>query len=259
MTPKGSSCPSCGADASGRFCSSCGAALAPGMCASCGRSLPASARFCANCGASAGASRTGGGRVSKAWGAAAGAVIALAVALVLLARQDGQARATTADASASAPLGGAATGSPPDISQMSPRERFDRLYERSMRASESGDTATVERFAPMALLAYQQLDSIDSDARYHAALLRLHTGDISGAAALGDSILALTPGHLFGYVVEATVGRWRHDEPATNAAYAGFLSHYDAEVRAARPEYTAHKMIIDDMHQRAIAAAAGKK
>jgi hypothetical protein len=136
-------------------------------------------------------------------------------------------------------------------------ERFDRLYERSMRASESGDTATVERFAPMALLAYAQLDSIDADARYHAALLRLHTGDISGAAALGDSILAITPGHLFGYVVQATVGRWRHDEPATKAAYAGFLSHYDAEVRVARPEYAAHKMIMDDMHQRAQAAAKG--
>ena len=143
---------------------------------------------------------------------------------------------------------------------MSPRERFDRLYERSMRASESGDTATVARFAPMALLAYQQLDSIDADARYHAALLRLHTGDIPGAEALGDSILALNPGHLFGYIVKATVGRWRHDTPAEKAAYADFLSHYDAETRAGRPEYTAHKTIMDDMRQRALAAAAaGRK
>ena len=249
MSRQGSPCPACGADASGRFCSACGAALAPGSCASCGAPVAASARFCPGCGARAGAPR---GRAKAAWATAGAAVIALALALVLIGRRDGSARAAVAVA---APVESGASGAPPDISQMTPRERFDRLYERSMRASESGDTVTVERFAPMALLAYAQLDSIDADARYHAALLRLHTGDISGAAALGDSILAITPGHLFGYVVRATVARWRHDEPATKAAYAAFLSHYDAELRLARPEYAAHKMIMDDMHQRAQAAA----
>jgi hypothetical protein len=182
-------------------------------------------------------------------------VLALALVLGFVVR--GESGGPSAVAAAP---GAADSGTPPDISQMSPRERFDRLYERSMRASESGDTATVARFAPMALLAYQQLDSIDADARYHAALLRLHTGDIPGAEALGDSILALNPGHLFGYIVKATVGRWRHDAPAEKAAYADFLSHNDAEVRAARPEYTAHKTIMDDMRQRALAAAAaGRK
>jgi hypothetical protein len=177
-------------------------------------------------------------------------VVALALVLGLVVR--GESHGTAAVSTAPA---GAETGTPPDISQMSPRERFDRLYERSMRASESGDTATVARFAPMALLAYQQLDSIDADARYHAALLRLHTGDIPGAEALGDSILALNPGHLFGYIVRATVGRWKHDAPAEKAAYADFLSHYDAEIKAARPEYAAHKTIMDDVRQRALAAA----
>lgn len=247
MTRSGS-CPSCGAQASGKFCSSCGASLAPGSCAACGAPLAAQARFCPACGASAAPGRR---TPSMAWGVALGAVAALGIGIALIARKEGPARAPSlATASADVP----AAGTPPDISNMSPRERFDRLYERSMRASESGDTATVARFAPMALLAYQQLDSIDADARYHAALLRLHTGDISGAAALGDSILALSPGHLFGYVVEATVGRWRHDEPATKAAYTAFLSHYDAEMKASRPEYTAHKMIMDDMRQRALAA-----
>ena len=252
--PSGShKCPACGAEASGRFCSSCGAALAPGTCASCGGLLAAQARFCPTCGAAAGAA--GRGRPRAAWAAAGAAVVALALVLGLVVR--GESRGATAVTAAPA---ASDAGTPPDISQMTPRERFDRLYERSMRASESGDTATVARFAPMALLAYQQLDTIDADARYHAALLRLHTGDIPGAEALGDSILALNPGHLFGYIVKATVGRWRHDEPAEKAAYADFLSHYDAELRAARPEYTAHKTIMDDMRQRALAAApAGRK
>ena len=205
--PSGShKCPACGAEASGRFCSSCGAALAPGTCASCGGLLAAQARFCPTCGAAAGAA--GRGRPA-AWAAAGAAVVALALVLGLVVR--GESRGATAVTAAPA---ASDAGTPPDISQMTPRERFDRLYERSMRASESGDTATVARFAPMALLAYQQLDTIDADARYHAALLRLHTGDIPGAEALGDSILALNPGHLFGYIVKATVGRWRHDAPA---------------------------------------------
>jgi len=253
MSRSSHTCPACGAEASGRFCSSCGAALAPGTCASCGGLLAAQARFCPTCGASAGAA--GRGRPRAAFAAAGAAVVALALVIGLVAR--GESHGTAAVSTA--PVG-AETGTPPDISQMSPRERFDRLYERSMRASESGDTATVARFAPMALLAYQQLDSIDADARYHAALLRLHTGDIPGAQALGDSILALNPGHLFGYIVRATIGRWKHDAPAEKAAYADFLSHYDAEVKAARPEYTAHKTIMDDMRQRALAAApAGRK
>ena len=251
--PRGShTCPACGAEASGRFCSSCGASLAPGTCASCGGVIAAQARFCPTCGASAASGR---GRPRVAWVGAGAAVLALALVLGFVVRGE-----TRGPASIAAPQGEPATGTPPDISQMSPRERFDRLYERSMRASESGDTATVARFAPMALLAYQQLDSIDADARYHAALLRLHTGDIAGAAALGDSILALNPGHLFGYIVKATVGRWNHNDAAEKSAYADFLSHYDAELKVARPEYAAHKTIMDDMRQRALAAgAAGRK
>ncbi len=246
MTGAVMTCTACKATGSGRYCSSCGQPYAAQDCANCRSALAPQAKFCPACGAvAAGAART----ANRAWLVAGGGVLALLVGMALLAR--GEVRAP-APPPAAAEAGGA---TPPDISQMSPRERFDRLYDRSMRASESGDTATVARFAPMALLAYQQLDSIDADARYHAALLRLHTGDIAGASALGDSILAMAPGHLLGYVIAATVARWRHDQPATDAAYAGFRSHYDAEMRSPRPEYAAHKMIMDDMHQRAIAPA----
>ncbi len=145
----------------------------------------------------------------------------------------------------------AGDGAPPDISNMSPRERFDRLYNRVMRAAQSGDEATVSRFTPMALMAYAQLDSLDPDARFHAALLEAHTGDVAGAAAQADTILAQHPGHLFGYVVRGSVARWRKDEKALTRAYAGFLEHYDAELKADRPEYADHKTSIDEFHQAA--------
>lgn len=128
---------------------------------------------------------------------------------------------------------------------MSPRERFDRLYNRVMQASEGGDTATVGRFTPMALAAYGMLDSIDADARYHAAMLRLHTGDAPGAAALADTILAVVPTHLLGYVIRGTVARWDKDEAALTLARRMFLANYDEETAANRPEYRDHKTMLD--------------
>jgi hypothetical protein len=103
----------------------------------------------------------------------------------------------------------------------------------------------------MALMAYAQLDTLDADARYHAALLRVHTGDVAAAGALADTILADTPGHLFGYIVRGTVARFRKDDPALRRAYADFLQHYEAESKAGRPEYEEHRRSLDDFRQAA--------
>jgi len=187
-------------------------------------------------------------------GAGVSAVIALI--LVLLYRgSPAPAAATGGDGSgAAAPFAGTSGGSPPDISNMSPRERFDRLYNRIMTAAENGDQATVTNFSPMALSAYGMLDTIDADARFHAALIRLHTGDIDGATALGDTILAANPGHLLGYVVLGTVARFRKDDAALNRAYTGFLTHYDAEMKAGRSEYTDHARSLTEFKKAAEAA-----
>jgi hypothetical protein len=109
----------------------------------------------------------------------------------------------------------------------------------------------------MALMAYGQLDSIDADARYHAALLEVHSGDVAGPTALADTILLREPGHLFGYIIRGTVARWKKDDKALGRAYAGFLEHYDAEMKAARPEYADHKVSVDEFHQQALKARTG--
>jgi len=147
---------------------------------------------------------------------------------------------------------------PPDISNMSPRERFNRLYNRVMQAAQSGDEAPVTRFTPMALMAYAQLDTIDADARYHTALLRVHTGDVEASHALADTILTQSPGHLFGYIIEGTVARFRKDEKALDRAYTGFLKHYDAEMTAGRPEYQEHGTSLDDFRKAALEARGGR-
>jgi hypothetical protein len=107
----------------------------------------------------------------------------------------------------------------------------------------------------MALMAYAQLDTVDADARYHAALLKVHTGDVEASGALADSILAQSPGHLFGYVIQGTVARFRKDQNALSRAYRGFLKHYDAEFKAARPEYQEHRTSLDDFRKAALDAS----
>jgi hypothetical protein len=106
----------------------------------------------------------------------------------------------------------------------------------------------------MALGAYAQLDTIDADARYHTALLKVHTGDVEASRALADSILAQSPGHLFGYIIQGTVARFRKDQKALGRAYSGFLKHYDAEMKAARPEYQDHRTSLDDFRKAALDA-----
>lgn len=167
--------------------------------------------------------------------------------LALVARRE-----PTPPAGPSSGLGGArVAGTLPDLSQMSPRERFDRLYNRVMQASEAGDTAEVAQFTPMALTAYAALDQVDADARYHAAMLRLHTGDPRGARALGDSILAAQPRHLFGYLIQGALARWDGNSADLAIVHRDFLGAYDAEIAAGRPEYRDHQQALDRFREQA--------
>lgn len=143
---------------------------------------------------------------------------------------------------------GAATESesPPDLSTMTPRERFDRLYNRVMRAAEQADSATVFRFSPMAFAAYSQLDTVDADARYHAAVLRLHVqSDTAAALRLADAILEEQPRHLFGFLIRGMAGRLVGDERLLRRASADFLAAWDAELKVGRPEYRDHQTMLD--------------
>jgi hypothetical protein len=177
-----------------------------------------------------------------AWGVAGVAV--LAAVLILVWRAAPQPPAAD-------PGTGGADPTAIDLSTMTPRERFDRLYDRVMRAAERGDAATVGQFSPMALAAYEQLTDRDIDARYHAAMIRLHTDDVAGAAALADTIRAEAASHLFSYVIHATLARQRGDSVRLREEEAGFLAAYEGEMAAGRDEYTQHRFIIDQMLEQA--------
>jgi hypothetical protein len=254
-------CSACGSPAAGNFCAACGASLVARACAGCRADLSPQARFCHRCGRPvAGPARPSGrmpGRERTAWLAAG--VLCLVLLTLIVFKVIREARAPVAPdmanagaASAAEDAGpGASGGTPPDISNMSPRERFDRLFNRVMQGAEQGDTATVVRFTPMALGAYSQLDSVDADARYHAAVLRMQVGDLPGALALADTLLAKNPGHLFGYLIRGTVAQVQHDTARERQAARDFRAHFPAESAAGRLEYQEHQPALDDFRQAA--------
>jgi hypothetical protein len=137
-------------------------------------------------------------------------------------------------------------GRAPDISNLSPQERFDRLFDRVTRAASVGDTTQVAQFTPMALGAYAQLDSFTNDARFHAAMLRFNVGDYPGALALADTINATVPGHLFAAMIRGNVATATSDRQALQQSYQDFKAHYDREIAANRAEYLDHKPVVDE-------------
>jgi hypothetical protein len=135
---------------------------------------------------------------------------------------------------------------------MTPRERFDRLFARVMDAGARQDSAAVMDFAPMALGAYDLLDVFDQQARYRVAMIRLQIGEFQGATALADTILATTPHHLLGLVVAGTAASFQGDTDGLGEVYREFLDHYDTQLEAGYPEYTAEQAMIESFRQAAL-------
>lgn len=251
-----SSCPACGAAASGKFCATCGAALEAQPCGRCGRANAPGAKFCAGCGSGLGAGVAAAPGVARG-GSVLPLVIAgvAVIAAVMVFVLKSQPAAPTAPA---APFANGGGGTPPDLSQMTPREAFLRLHDRVMAAMEQGDTATVNQFSPMALMAYQQLPEVDPEVQYHVASLRLHTGDLAGATVLADSIQATHARHLFGYILRAQLAQFGGRPDEAVGQYKAYLAALDDELKAGRPEYAEHQAMLDRITQTARTRTSGQ-
>ena len=239
-------CPSCGAASTGgNFCNACGTPLGPRACRNCSAPLSPQARFCHRCGEAA-----AGGVPQRtenlAWIVAGVASLGLVGAIVWFVARGAPDPVTPDMANPGSTVGPEPDGRAPDISNLSPQERFDRLFDRVTRAASVGDTAQVASFTPMALGAYAQLDSFTNDARFHAAMLRFNVGDFTGSLALADTINASVPGHLFAAMVRGNVATARNDQAALQQSYRDFLASYDREIAANRVEYLDHKPVVDE-------------
>jgi hypothetical protein len=249
LLPVTTTCPTCGTAASGNFCSACGASLLARACAACRAELSPQARFCHRCGQQVSAAALPASE-RRAW------IVAGSLCLLLVGGIVYKVSSASPQPAPDMANTGAAGARAPDIANMSPRERFDRLFNRIMQAAEQGDSIQVGQFTPMALGAYGQLETRDIDARYHAAVIHLQVGDIGAAEALADTILAESPGHLFGYVIRGTSARIQGNPAAQTRAERAFLEHYRTETARNRVEYLEHGPVLDEF--KAEAERAGK-
>jgi hypothetical protein len=215
-------------------------------CHACGAQLSANVRFCHKCGAAVGGGQAAGWRVGIPWGVAGAALGALVTVVAMrLGGGSPPAEPTT--------LGGPLGVRPPDISQMSPEERANRLFNRIMILDEAGKTDSVQFFLPMALGAYTQLPALDVDARYHIGLIELAGRQPAGALAQADTILRTIRTHLFAYMLRADAYGQQGNRAAERRAKADFLRNEAAELARNRPEYTDHREPLNAFH-----AAASK-
>ena len=273
-TPDGTStsrCPACGAPATGRFCSTCGTALAGAVCATCSAGLTPGARFCHRCGTPAGApssARSRGFASALPWAVAALALVSL-TALVVGQRFGARGNpgtpgvevldgANMQGATPIAPPGSIAGTDPaglapraPDISQLTPEQRAERLYDRIMTEHEAGRPDAVRSFLPMARAAYEMIGPLNLDQRYDLGRLGEVGGDTALARAQADTILAARPTHLLGLILAARVARMEGSDARARALEARLVAAEPAERSAALPEYGLHRNDID----RALAAA----
>jgi len=236
-------CPTCSAEASGKFCSDCGATLTSVQCPSCGGELKAGSRFCNLCGHSLGTGSRD--RVQRRWIIAGGTLAALAA--VLLVRMT----ASSVPSVGVPPVGAPAT----DISNMTPRERADRLFNRVMTASEQGDSGQVAFFGNMALQAYDLLGGYDADARYHVGMMQLALRNPAAARAQADSITRTAKNHLLADHLKAEIARRANDNAARNRAWRDLLAHYDTEMASGKPEYADHRTALESARAEARKAA----
>ncbi|HEX6574473.1 MAG TPA: zinc ribbon domain-containing protein [Gemmatimonadaceae bacterium] len=263
-------CASCGSQASGRFCSNCGASLEPRTCAQCGASLSPGAHFCHNCGASMNAANAPGERVplpastpassALPWIVAAIALITLLAFLAgnafnrkkgssLDAPQNALPQAGLDDRGAPADGQGAVRG--PDISQLSPQERADRLFNRVMVLNSEGKADSVLFFAPMAIEAYRMLSPMNADQRYDLGRIAEVAGAYPLARAQADTIISESPTHLLGLILAARIADLEKRAADSKNFQSRFLKAYDAELARKLPEYERHE---DDI-KAALAAA----
>jgi hypothetical protein len=238
-TPRAAFCPDCGAPATGNFCDSCGAAIpatspartpVPRAPAAAGEPAPARRSH------------------ARAW-TAISLVAFLGLALVFANRSLAPGPAAPPDSGGGVgggPMGGGAAGAAPDISRMSPAQRAQLLHDLVLRAYQGHHTDTVERFSPMAIAAYQMLDSMSLSQRYDLGRVALAAGHVPLAAAEADTILARHADDVLGLVLAADAARADHDASAERK----FL----ARLRAATPggaaaitgdEYAPYRADID--------------
>ncbi len=238
-------------------------AAGAGFCAACGASLSAGARFCHRCGTPFGQelplartpAASGGAASILPWGVAFVSLLAL-VAMVA-GKNFGAAKGSGIDGSANslptqavdganaAPFAQGGGGAAPNIANLSPSERANRLYSRIMEYAEAGKADSVAFFAPMAMASHEMLQEATTDERYHFGRIAEVTNAPGVAKAQADTILQTAPTNLLGLLLGARAARLTNDNTAAKAFDRRLLKALDSELATRLPDYEMHRAEID--------------
>ncbi len=258
-------CPECGEGAHGNFCQNCGASLGGRFCNQCGSKVAPGGKFCSDCGSGVlggGASQSAAsatrassraslerkaaaaevvGGQNLAWWVAGVAMFALILFVGITMVRPGPAAGPTAGSSSAAP---AAAGTPPDISQMSPIEAADRLFNRVMTSVSAGDSTAAQQFMPMAIAAYNRARPLTLDGLFHLSMLNRTAGNLEAALDNALEIVEADPNHLLGLAAaaEAAVELGELDEAEVH--YRQIAAVFDEESQRPLEEYDMHSQIV---------------
>ncbi len=239
-------------------------AAGAGFCAACGAALSAGVRFCHRCGTPVGQglpltrtpAASGGAASVLPWGVAFVSLLAL-VAMVA-GKNFGAAKGSGIDGSANslptqavdgaggAPFAqGGGGGAAPNIANLSPSERANRLYTRIMEYAEAGKVDSVAFFAPMAMASHEMLEGATTDERYHFGRIAEVTNAPAVAKAQADTILEAAPNNLLGLLLAARAARMTGDNTAAKAFDQRLLKALEPELATRLPDYDMHRAEID--------------
>jgi hypothetical protein len=254
------SCPQCGKPAAGNFCQHCGAAQGGRFCNKCGAKLDGGATFCNQCGAKAphgsvaaplpsrraAAAATVGGGNAPWWIAGVtmfGLILVVGWSVVRPQQQGTQGGAPAGSAEGAVDPNSKGTT---DISQMSPREAADRLFDRVMRTVSAGDTAAALGFQPMAVQAFEMVGELDLDGMFHLALLQ-QLSDPAAALATAKRMLESEPDHILALGMAGDAAAAMGDQAAALEHYQHLLRVYDVQFARNLVEYDGHRNLMTQM------------
>lgn len=244
-----------------KFCAECGAPLAPSskFCGDCGTPVPGGAAAAVNPayeadgeadqGLDLGApgplvTRSKGPATAMPWIIAAVGIAA--GSFYVMSTQPKASDLPAAPSGMVAPFAnGGGGGAPPDIANMSPNERANRLYGRIMAFVQAGKADSAAFFAPMAIAAHEMLESPSIDERYHLGQVNEMIGNAAVAAAQADTILKAEPTNLLGLMLATHAAQLANKAVDVKAFNKRFLDALEPELAKKKDEYDMHKAEID--------------
>jgi tetratricopeptide (TPR) repeat protein len=152
----------------------------------------------------------------------------------------------------------AAPGAAPDISQMTPIEAADRLFNRVMTSVSSGDSLAAQQFMPMAIAAYQRARPLNLDGLFHLSMLNRTAGNYEAALDNAVELLEQDANHLLGLAAAAEASVELEELDEAERYYRKILEIFPSERGSGREEYQMHATILEQLEAQAEAFLAGR-